>query len=235
MDLPSLLVTEPLSTTPADPVRVRRLPELAVDDREEIYELLDRASVAHVGLVSDGQPFVIPTLYARCGDELVLHGSVASRLVRHVRSGAPVCVTVTEVDGLVLARSAFETSMNYRSVVVLGTGRELTDADERLAALEAISDAVLPGRWQDVRPPSDAELRRTMLVAVAIEQCSAKVSADGPEDPEHEWQLPVWAGQVPLRTVADEPVPSPDLRDGIELPDYLRAFLDRHGPGEPRG
>lgn len=195
-------------------------------DRADVVALLDGSSMCHVGLVSDGQPFVIPTLYARLGDELVLHGSVASRLVRHVRSGAPICVTVTEVDGLVLARSAFETSMNYRSVVVLGHGRELTDPDERLSALRAISEAVLPGRWDDVRPPDEMELRRTMIVAVAIEQCSAKVSTGHPEDPEAEWDLPVWAGRVPLRRAAAEPEPAPDLRDGIAVPDYLRRWVD---------
>jgi nitroimidazol reductase NimA-like FMN-containing flavoprotein (pyridoxamine 5'-phosphate oxidase superfamily) len=223
-------VNEPSSTPPpADPVRVRRLPELAVTDRDQVVALLDRSSLCHVGLVTEDQPFVIPTLYARVGEELMLHGSVASRLVRHVRTGAPICVTVTEVDGLVLARSAFETSMNYRSVVVLGTGREVTEPDERLAALRAISEAVLPGRWDDVRPPNDTELRRTMVVAVAIEQCSAKVSTGHPEDPEAEWELPVWAGRVPLRRAAAEPEPSPDLRDGIAVPGYLRAWLDQHG------
>lgn len=200
-----------------------------MNERQDVVKLLDRSSVCHVGLVTDGQPFVIPTLYACVGDELLLHGSVASRLVRHVRTGEPICVTVTEVDGLVLARSAFETSMNYRSVVVLGSGREVTDPDERLAALRAISEAVLPGRWDDVRPPNDAELRRTMIVAVAIEQCSAKVSSGHPEDPEDELDLPVWAGRVPLRRVAGEPEPSPDLRAGVEVPDYLRAWVDEHG------
>lgn len=200
-----------------------------MNERQDVVKLLDRSSVCHVGLVTDGQPFVIPTLYARVGDELLLHGSVASRLVRHVRTGEPICVTVTEVDGLVLARSAFETSMNYRSVVVLGSGREVTDPDERFAALRAISEAVLPGRWDDVRPPNDDELRRTMIVAVAIEQCSAKVSSGHPEDPEAEWELPVWAGRVPLRRAAGEPEPSPDLRDGIAVPGYLRAWLDQHG------
>jgi nitroimidazol reductase NimA-like FMN-containing flavoprotein (pyridoxamine 5'-phosphate oxidase superfamily) len=200
-----------------------------VNERQDVVKLLDRSSVCHVGLVTDGQPFVIPTLYARVGDELLLHGSVASRLVRHVRTGEPICVTVTEVDGLVLARSAFETSMNYRSVVVLGSGREVTDPDERLAALRAISEAVLPGRWDDVRPPNDGELRRTMIVAVAIEQCSAKVSSGHPEDPEDELDLPVWAGRVPLRRAAGEPEPSPDLRAGVEVPDYLRTWVDDHG------
>lgn len=229
MHLPSLLVTEPLSPTPPDdPVRVRRLPELAVTERSDVLALLDRSYLCHVGLVTDGQPFVIPTLYARIGDELVLHGSVASRLVRHVRTGAPICVTVTEVDGLVLARSAFETSMNYRSVVVLGSGREVVDADERLGALRAISEAILPGRWDDVRPPNDLELRRTMVVAVTIEQCSAKVSGGHPEDPEAEWELPVWAGRVPLRRAAGPPQPSPDLRGGIEVPDYLARWVDDH-------
>lgn len=198
-------------------------------DRHDIDALLDATSLCHVGIVADGQPFVIPTLYARIGDELVLHGSVASRLVRHVRTGAPICVTVTEVDGLVLARSAFETSMNYRSVVVLGSGREVTDPDERLAALRAISEAVLPGRWDDVRPPNELELRKTMIVAVAIEESSGKVSTGHPEDPEEEWELPVWAGRVPLRRAAAAAEPSPDLRDGIEVPGYLRDWIDRHG------
>ncbi len=215
-------------SSPRDPVQVRRLPELAVTDRDQIFALLDAMQLCHVGLVDQGQPFVIPTLYVRVGDEVVLHGSVASRMARHVRSGEPVCVTATEVDGLVLARSAFETSMNYRSVVVLGTGRELTDPDERLVALRAISEAILPGRWDDVRPPSDVELRQTMLVAVRIEQCSAKVSDGHPADPEDEWAMPVWAGRVPLRRAADAPEPSPDLRPGVEEPDYLRTWVDEH-------
>lgn len=210
-------------------MRVTRLAELAVSERADVLQLLDGSNVCHVGLVQDGWPLVLPTLYVRRGDELVLHGSVASRLARHVRSGEPVCVTVTELDGLVLARSAFETSMNYRSVLVLGRGRELTDAGDRLDALQALSEAVLPGRWQDVRPPSDVELRRTMLVAVSIEQCSAKVSTGHPEDPEHEWELPVWAGRVPLRRVAGEPEPSPDLRAGVDVPAYLRDWVGRHG------
>ena len=227
--LPSLLVNEPLPmSSPRDPVQVRRLPELAVTDRDQILTLLDEMHLCHVGLVDDDQPFVIPTLYVRLGDELVLHGSVASRLARHVRSGEPVCVTATEVDGLVLARSAFETSMNYRSVVVLGTGRALTDPDERLAALKAISEAVLPGRWDDVRQPNDVELRQTMLVAVRIDRCSAKVSDGHPEDPEEELALPVWAGRVPLRSAAAEPEPSPDLRPDVGVPDYLRAWVDDH-------
>lgn len=233
VDLPSLLVTEPLSssgTAERDPMSINRLSELAVKDRESILLLLDSGSLCHVGFVADdGLPVVIPTLYVRRGDELILHGSVASRLTRHIRSGATVCATITLLDGLVLARSAFETSMNYRSVVVLGTGREITEPGERLAALRAISEAVLPGRWDDVRPPDDTELRRTMVVAVAIEQCSAKVSAGHPEDPEHEWDLPVWAGRVPLRRAAGAPEPSPDLRDGIEVPDYLRTWVDDHG------
>lgn len=231
-DLPSLLVTEPLSssgTAESDPMSVHRLSELAVTDRDSILSLLDAGSLCHVGLVADdGLPVVIPTLYVRTGDELVLHGSVASRLTRHIRSGATVCVAVTLLDGLVLARSAFETSMNYRSVVVRGRGRELTDPTERLEALRALTESVLPGRWEDVRKPSEAELRRTMLVAVAIEHCSAKVSAGHPEDPESDLPLEVWAGRVPLRVAADRPLPSPDLRDGIEVPAYLREWVGQH-------
>lgn len=207
---------------------MRRLPELARYERAEIDTLLDRSSLCHVGFVDDGRPVVIPTLYVRRGDELVLHGSVASRLMRHVRDGSSICVTVTEVDGLVLARSAFETSMNYRSVVVMGRGRELSDPDERLAALRAISESVLPGRWNDVRQPTDVELRQTSLVAVGIDECSAKVSAGHPEDPEVEWELPIWAGRVPLRRAAGEPERSPDLRADVELPGYLRDWVDRN-------
>ncbi len=243
LHLASLLVNEPssLNPSPADHVspgepappsdrtRVRRLPELAEYDRDRIDALLDGSSSCHVGIVVDGQPFVVPTLYARMGDELVLHGSVASRLMRHVRSAAPICVTVTELDGLVLARSAFETSLNYRSVMVLGTGRLVEDDAERLAALRAISEAVLPGRWDDVRAPTPVELRQTMVVAVTIDECSAKVSSGHPEDPEEEWELAIWAGRVPLRRVADAPVPSPDLRTGIEVPDYLADWVGRHG------
>ncbi len=233
LHLASLLVTEPsLPSSSADPTsrtRVRRLPELAEYDRDRIHELLDASSSCHVGIVVDDQPFVVPTLYARLGDELVLHGSVASRLMRHVRGGSPICVTVTELDGLVLARSAFETSLNYRSVVVLGSGRLVEDDRERLAALRAISEAVLPGRWDDVRAPTPVELRQTMVVAVAIDECSAKVSSGHPEDPEAEWELDIWAGRVPLRRVADTPIPSPDLRAGIEVPGYLADWVARHG------
>lgn len=232
VDLPSLLVTEPLSssgTAERDPMSINRLSELAVKDRESILLLLDSGSLCHVGFVADdGLPVVIPTLYVRRGDELILHGSVASRLARHIRSGATVCATITLLDGLVLARSAFETSMNYRSVVVRGRGRELTDPDERLEALRDLSEAVLPGRWADVRHPDGAELRRTMLVAIAIEQCSAKVSDGHPEDPEPDLLLDVWAGRVPLRVAASPPVPSPDLRAGIEVPSYLEEWVDQH-------
>jgi nitroimidazol reductase NimA-like FMN-containing flavoprotein (pyridoxamine 5'-phosphate oxidase superfamily) len=209
-------------------MRVRRLPELAVTDLAEVHALLDRSQLCHVGLVEDGAPIVIPTLYARVGDELVLHGSVASRLLRTVRGGAPVCVAVTELDGLVLARSAFETSMRYRSVVVVGSGRELEDPGERLSAMRAISESVLPGRWDDVRPPSEAELRRTMVVAVAIDRWSAKVSDGWPEDPPEDLALDVWAGVVPLRRAAGAPDPVPDLAPGIGMPGYLADWVDRH-------
>ncbi len=209
-------------------MRVRRLPELATYDREQVFALLDRASLCHVGLVVDDQPYVIPTLFARIGDELLLHGSIASRLVRHVRGSTPICVTVTEVDGLVLARSAFETSMNYRSIVVLGTGREVTDDGERLAALRAISEAVLPGRFDDVRAPTTTELRQTMVVAVSIDECSAKVSDGFPQDPPDELSLPIWAGRVPLRRAASAPQPSPDLRSDVAVPAYLASWVEEH-------
>lgn len=215
-------------TSQPERVPIRRLGELAITELEHMLALLDRAQLCHVGIVEDDRPVVIPTLYARVGHDLVLHGSVASRLLRNLRDGSEVCVTVTELDGLVLARSAFETSMNYRSVVLWGTARELSDADERLEALRAISEAVLPGRWADVRAPSETELRQTLVVALRIERWSAKVSDGHPEDPADDLDLPVWAGVVPLRRTAGTPEPAPDLSSGIEVPSYLSEWVQAH-------
>jgi nitroimidazol reductase NimA-like FMN-containing flavoprotein (pyridoxamine 5'-phosphate oxidase superfamily) len=191
-----------------DRTRVKRLPERAVYDREAAYRILDEGIVCHVGVVQDGQPFVMPTGYARAGDRLVVHGSVASRLMRALRSGAPACVTVTLTDGLVLAKSAFHSSMNYRSVVVLGRATEVTEPGEKRAVLDALVEHLLPGRTADARGASDVELRQTIVVTIPLEEVSVKERSGGPEDDEADLDLPIWAGVVPLRTVAGTPEPA---------------------------
>lgn len=195
---------------------VRRLPERGAYDRETIDAILDQGLHCHLGFVVDSQPYVIPTIHARVGDSVVFHGSAASRMLRTLKGGVPVCLTVTLVDGLVLARSAFHHSMNYRSVVVLGRAVEITSPQERLAALEAISEHVLPGRWREVRPPSEAELRATLVLRLGLDEASAKVRSGPPSDDEEDYALPCWAGVLPLSLSAGEPAPDPRLRPGIE-------------------
>ena len=205
-----------LSPTPR--TRVRRLPSRASYDRTTIHAILDEALVCHLGFVHDGQPFVLPTTYARVDDALYLHGSAASRMLRGLRDGIPVCVTVTLLDGLVLARSAFHHSMNYRSVVILGVAAEVTDAAERLGALEAIVEHVNPGRWRQVRPPNDRELKATIVLRLPIVEASAKVRTGGPLDDAGDLGWPCWAGHVPLRLVALEPVPDGQPPAGVTAP-----------------
>ena len=199
--------------TPTPRTRVRRLPSRASHDRATIHAILDEGLVCHLGFVQDGQPFVLPTTYARVSDALYLHGSAASRMLRGLRDGIPVCVTVTLLDGLVLARSAFHHSMNYRSVVVLGVAAAVTDAAERLSALEAIVEHAAPGRWDQVRRPNDRELKATMVLRLPIVEASAKVRTGPPLDDGEDLGWPCWAGHVPLRLVALEPVP-----DGLQQP-----------------
>src|SRR5206468_8315759 len=194
-----------LSPTPR--TRVRRLPSRASYDRTTIHAILDEALVCHLGFVHDGQPFVLPTTYARVDDALYLHGSAASRMLRGLREGIPVCVTVTLLDGLVLARSAFHHSVNYRSVVVLGVATEVTDEAERLSALEAIVEHVMPGRWAAVRSPTSQELRATMVLRLPIVEASAKVRTGGPLDDAEDLGWPCWAGHVPLRLTPLPPIP----------------------------
>jgi hypothetical protein len=197
--------------------RLRRRPERGRYDRETIHAILDEALVCHLGFNVDGQPFVIPTTFARVGDRLYVHGSAAGRTMRALATGAPVCVTVTLLDGLVLARSAFHHSMNYRSVVVLGHAVEVTDSEERLAAFEAIVEHVLPGRWNEVRWPTEQELRATTVLRLPLDEASAKVRQGGPLDDEEDLALDCWAGFIPLRLRVEEPVAAPDLRAGIPL------------------
>lgn len=209
----------PLGTTAR--TRVHRLPENAVTDPAMLEAILDDGLVAHVGIAGDdGQPYVLPVGYARAGDTLLFHGSSASRLFRSLASGAPACVTITILDGMVLARSGFESSMNYRCAMVLGRCRAL-EGEDKLAALETISDHLLPGRWADIRKPSAQEMRATIVLSLDVEESSVKVSAGGPDDPEDDLDRPIWAGVVPLHHSWGRPIPAPDLRFDLPSPSYL--------------
>ena len=204
--------------SPTPRTRVRRLPQRAAYDEATIHAILDNGLVCHIGFVHEGQPFVLPTTYARLGDALVLHGSAASRMLRGVRDGIPICVTVTLLDGLVLARSAFHHSMNYRSVVILGVATEVTDDAERLHALEAIVEHVNPGRWAEVRPPNERELKATMVLRLPIAEASAKVRTGPPLDDTEDLGWPCWAGEVPLRLVALAPMADGTPPPGVAVP-----------------
>jgi nitroimidazol reductase NimA-like FMN-containing flavoprotein (pyridoxamine 5'-phosphate oxidase superfamily) len=199
-------------------VRVRRLPERGRYDRESVEGILDEARICHLGFVVEGQPFVIPTIHARVGDRVYVHGSAASRALRVLREGVPVCLTVTILDGLVVARSVFEHSMNYRSVVVLGSALAVEDPDEKLIGLRAIVEHVLPGRWSEARLPNPAELKQTQLLALSLDEASAKVRTGPPKDQEEDYPLPIWAGEVPIELTWLPPRPDPSLRVGVEVP-----------------
>ncbi|HEX8804711.1 MAG TPA: pyridoxamine 5'-phosphate oxidase family protein, partial [Acidimicrobiales bacterium] len=204
----------PPPPAPSARTTVRRLPERAAYDRAAAHAVLDEGIVAHVGLATDDGPVVIPMLYARDGDRVLLHGSPASRLLRGGATGLELCVTVTHVDGIVLARSAFHHSVNYRSVVVIGRARRIDDLDERRAALEVLVEAVVPGRTADARPPDERELRGTTVLALPLDECSVKVRTGGPKEEDSDMDLPVWAGVIPLTVVPGTPVPDPALADG---------------------
>lgn len=203
---------------------LKRHPERGNFDRSEVYPILDEALICHVGFVVDGQPFVIPTGFARKDDTLFVHGSAASRMLRAVQGGIPVCVTVTLLDGLVLARSVYNHSMNYRSVVVLGRARIVDDPDEKWAALHAFTEHVLKGRWDDARQPSAIELKATTVLALPLDEVSAKVRRGDPIDDEDDYALPVWAGVVPLALTAAAPVPDPRLAPGLEPARVVREY-----------
>ena len=203
---------------------VRRLADRGHYDRATIHAILDEALTCHVGFVDEGQPMVIPTIHVRVGDELFFHGSNASRLLAVIGSGAPVCVTVTLLDALVLARSAFDHSMNYRSVVVLGTGRLVTDREAKLAALIALSEHVIPGRWDEVRPPTEQELNATTVACVPITEASAKIRSGPPKDRAEDYELPVWAGLLPLALTAGVAIPDPRMTHGLPVPGYIANY-----------
>jgi len=220
--------------TPTPRTQVRRLSERGHYDSETIYQILDEGFVCHIGFVVDGQPFVIPTGYARIGDAIYIHGSTASRMLRTLAGGVQVCVTVTLVDGLVLARSAFHHSMNYRSVVILGRAEAVEDLDEKKRALEAFTEHIVPGRWSTLRPVRDAELKQTTVLRLPLVEVSAKVRTGAPKDDAEDYELPIWAGVLPLRLTPDEFVPDPKLASGVPLPEHLRNY-SRAARGADKG
>jgi uncharacterized protein len=203
---------------------LRRHPERGQFEREKVYEILDEGLVCHVGFNAHGKPYVIPTGYVRLGDNLYFHGAAASRMMTTLGEGLDVCVTVTLLDGLVLARSAFSHSMNYRSVVAFGRARVVEDAREKLEALRAFTEHVVPGRWRDARRPNREELNETTVLALALDEASAKVRTGPPIDKDEDYEMSVWAGVIPLKLTPGEATRDPRLGDGIEMPDYVRAY-----------
>jgi uncharacterized protein len=208
--------------TPTERTQVRRLPKRGAYDRDTVYAILDAGFICHVGFVTDRGPIVIPTSYGRKDDKLYVHGSAASRMLRTLSDGVPVCVTVTLVDGLVLARSAFHHSINYRSVVVFGHAMAVTEREPKMEALRVISDQIVPGRWNDVRLPNEQELKATTVLEIPLLEASAKIRTGPPVDDEEDYALSVWAGVLPLRTSAGEPLADERMPAGIPVPEYLR-------------
>jgi nitroimidazol reductase NimA-like FMN-containing flavoprotein (pyridoxamine 5'-phosphate oxidase superfamily) len=207
---------------------VKRLPKRGVYDRDVVHKILDEALMCHVGFAVDGQPFVIPTIHVRVGETIYVHGSPASRMLRTLEEGVPACVTVTLVDGLVLARSAFHHSMNYRSVVAFGTARLVAESAEKARVLHALTDHLVRGRWEEIRRPSEDELRKTLVLAIPIEEASAKIRTGPPLDEEEDYALPFWAGVVPLAINSAAPIADPRLADDAPVPDYAAHY---GGPG----
>ena len=216
------IMSDVLLTT--ERTQLKRLPKRGSFDRETIYQILDEAFICHVGFVVDEQPFVIPTLYARDGDRLLIHGSAASRMLRAMAWEADVCVTVTLVDGLVLARSAFHHSINYRSVVIFGKAKLISDKKEKSDALYAFTEHIIKGRWQDVRPPNEKELKGTIVVSLSLEEASAKIRTGGPVDDEEDYEINVWAGVLSLKLCAGEPTDDGRLKGDVEIPDYVKSY-----------
>jgi uncharacterized protein len=208
-------------------IEVRRHPERGIYDRAAIDAILDEALICHVGFVVDEQPFVIPTIHARVGDTLYLHGSPASRMLRQLAGGVDVCVTATIVDGVVLARSVYKSSLNYRSAVVLGRARTVEDTDEKRLALEAVVEHVAAGRSREARAPNDEELKATLVLSLAIDEASAKMRSGPPKDFEHDLELPIWAGVVPIGLVAERPQAAERVPAGVAVPGYASDYRRR--------
>jgi nitroimidazol reductase NimA-like FMN-containing flavoprotein (pyridoxamine 5'-phosphate oxidase superfamily) len=206
---------------------VKRLAKRADYDRDTINAIIDEALICHVGFVVDGAPVVIPTIHTRIGETLYFHGSAASRMLRSLRDGIDACVTITILDGLVMARSAFHHSMNYRSVVVLGKGREVVERDEKLRVLEALVEHVCTGRVQDVRPPNEIELKQTLVIALPLTEASAKIRTGPAIDDEEDYTLPIWSGVIPLGITPSSPVDDARLVPGVSVPEYAKSYRRR--------
>lgn len=217
-----------MNTPPSKRTSIRRMPARGSYDPETIYAILDEGLVAHLGVAIEGQPYVIPTVHARIGDTVYFHGSAGSRTLRVLSAGVPACLTVSLIDGLVLARSAVHHSANYRSAVVLGQARAVESPDERRIALRAFMDRLLPGRWDEVRAPSEKDLRVTSVLCMSLAESSAKVRTGPPLDDEEDYSLDVWAGVIPLGLRASSPVPDARLPKHIEVPAYVEEWVDRH-------
>lgn len=209
--------------------KVKRHPDRAIYDKDVIYKIIDEAIICHVGFAQGNQPYVIPTLYARRGDDILLHGATTSRLIRHVAAGNEVCITMTLLDGLVMARSVFNHSANYRSAVLFGRGRLIESGEEKLQALKDFTEELIPGRWEDVRQPNEKELVATSIVSIPIDLGSAKSRKGPPGDDESDLELPVWAGIVPIKLQIGQPIDDPKLKDGIMLPEYLQRYIRNQG------
>ncbi|HEY3970034.1 MAG TPA: pyridoxamine 5'-phosphate oxidase family protein [Solirubrobacteraceae bacterium] len=216
---------------PSSRTRVRRMPARADYERETIEAILDEGLAAHLGFAVDGQPYVVPTLHARIGEQVYFHGSSASRTVRALAAGAQMCLTVTLLDGLVLARSAVHHSVNYRSVVVLGQARAIEQPEEKMATIEAFTERLIPGRWDEVRGPTAKELKAIQVLALPLSEASAKLRVGPPVDDEEDYALDTWAGVIPLSTVAGEPTPDERLSDGISPSPAARAWVARRNGG----
>ena len=210
--------------TLTDRTNVKRLPARGAYDRETIHSILDEGFICHVGFAIDGQPYVIPTGYARIGDDLYIHGSSASRMLRNLSQGVDVCVTVTLVDGLVLARSAFHHSINYRSVVILGKAQLVEDYAEKEKVLEAFTEHVIPGRWAEIRWPNELEMKATSVLKLPIEEASAKIRNGGPKDDDEDYEMNIWAGVLPLAVVPADAIPDEVLPEGIPVPDHVTNY-----------
>jgi nitroimidazol reductase NimA-like FMN-containing flavoprotein (pyridoxamine 5'-phosphate oxidase superfamily) len=210
---------------PTERTTLKRLPKRGEYDQAAVYQILDEAFICHVGFIAGDKPVVIPTSYARIGDDLYVHGSAASRMLQSLKQEVDVCVTVTLIDGLVLARSAFHHSINYRSVVIFGKVSVVSDADEKMKALHAFTDHIVPGRWRDIRGPNESEMRATMVLKLPLIEVSAKVRTGPPIDDEEDYGLSVWAGVVPLKLTAGAPIDDDRLPAGIEPPEYATKYI----------
>lgn len=204
--------------------KIRRLPKRGSFERASVYKILDEGFVCHVGFTIDEQPFVIPTGYARVGDNLIVHGSSASRMMRALGWENEICVTVTLIDGLVLARSAFHHSMNYRSVVIFGKAKLITVEQEKLEALKALTEHLVPNRWREIRPPNELELKATTVLSLPIEEASAKIRMGNPVDDEKDYDLDVWAGVIPLKLQAEKAIADEKLKNEISIPAYVTDY-----------